>query len=220
MLKMMQNNYEPSSSLQKSIARSDFSKKPSPLSMIPTTKLVTTKSYHTNDYDRRGNLDHLKPPQSNRMSPPAYPNENRLANLTNRTIVNKPNLYNNNTQLANRPLNHQYNDNASAYSSSDTDSLRNKNKEVILHDKLSHGSYDDDRSHHDHHDHHDNHHHHHHHHQPQGTTKVNRNYLLKMKKKYKYKISANVSGTKFDIGKCIIWQNENSLRIYFYGAVI
>jgi hypothetical protein len=202
MLKMMQNSYEPSSSLQKSIARSDFSKKSSPLGMIPTTKLVTTKTFNTSDYDRRSNLDHLKPPVSNRMSPPGYQNENRPSNLTNRSIVNKPNLYNHNnkTQLANRPLNHQYNDNASAYSSSDTDSLRNKNRDVMLHDKLSNGNYDDDRNHRDHHDHH----HHHHHHQPQVVAKVNRNYLLKMKKKYKYKISANVSGTKFDIGKCIL----------------
>lgn len=31
--------------------------------------------------------------------------------------------------------------------------------------------------------------------------KINKNYLLKMKKKHKYKISSNISGTKFEIGK-------------------
>ena len=34
------------------------------------------------------------------------------------------------------------------------------------------------------------------------SNKVNRNYLLQMNKKFRQKISANISGTKFEIGKC------------------
>ncbi len=36
-----------------------------------------------------------------------------------------------------------------------------------------------------------------------SSSKVNKNYLLKMKRKFKRKISANVSGTKFEIGKVV-----------------
>ena len=35
--------------------------------------------------------------------------------------------------------------------------------------------------------------------QPKTSNKLNKNFLTKMKKKYKNKISANISGTKFDI---------------------
>jgi hypothetical protein len=38
-----------------------------------------------------------------------------------------------------------------------------------------------------------------------NLAKVNRNYLLQMNKKFKQKISANVSGTKFDIGLLIFY---------------
>ena len=41
-------------------------------------------------------------------------------------------------------------------------------------------------------------------------TKINRNFLLKMKKKHNYKITANLSGTKFDLG----W-----LKIYFLKLI-
>ena len=43
---------------------------------------------------------------------------------------------------------------------------------------------------------------------------VNKSYLLKMKHKYKKKISANVSGTKFEIGKLFLVFIKNLKKVY------
>jgi hypothetical protein len=57
--------------------------------------------------------------------------------------------------------------------------------------------------------------------QPRG---VNKSYLMKMKRKYKYRVSANVAGTKFDIVKetleaigCKILPDENFDRYVFFA---
>ena len=212
MLKMINNtnNFDSSLTLQKSLARVDY-KKPSTnansrasSSSKNSSSLVST----ANEYDKHlANLDSSRSKNlTNTVSKPllhhglsyqsqnAYPNANKHSLHNNSQVTNKYHLdehfsgsdMDTMRQLEPSSLSrmHKYNDfDESKYA-------ENRILKTTTFDDNSHSSFNN--------------------HQnksgsgeavAQHSSKVNKNYLLKMKKKFKRKISANVSGTKFDIGE-------------------
>jgi hypothetical protein len=230
MLKMYNtsNNFDSSLALQKSLARLDYKKPTNSIIVGPNSRvssssknssLTSSNTAAAMEYDKRlatlqssgtkiANLStHTKPPLQHGVI--NYPSQ-----YGNKSI----NTYNNNNNNSSLPSKFHVDDN---YNGSDMDTMRqlegssmsrknkyndyneydNKYNEVkttarINFDENSRSSFNNNNN-------------------ANITSnvaeavvsssKVNKNYLLKMKRKFKRKISANVSGTKFEIGNCVLF---------------
>jgi hypothetical protein len=189
MLKVMNNNYEAANSLQKSTSLSSY--KPTSTSSRPINRqhhlladnipssnklsASTSSSANMNDYD---NYKHS--PRSSylnhHLNKLNHENSNKQILAINKSSTKLNDLsYNDSERYKNNR------NSVSVYNEQVDDENRHKYEKQLQQQAISLPP------------------------QPQplhrNISKVNRNYLLQMNKKFRQKISANVSGTKFEIGK-------------------